>query len=155
MIVDIRKFSLDIYINEFILNSVIKKNWFGRKTDNYWKFLKNTTKEIETNFNAHLFSDLLIYLIDEKKITLGLDEFAAKIAANRSSAVFLIALDDKEKLLFEIYNPDFTSNFLYFCEELNENSKIYTRAEINYTVSNFELIIHEMNEENGLLINIG
>lgn len=107
MIVDVRKFNLDTSINELILNSEIQKKWYGKITDNYWNYLESTTEKINQNFNSHIFSDLLSFIIDEKKIIFGLDQYSNKLSLNRNSAVFLFALDDKEKLLSELSQVNF------------------------------------------------
>ena len=155
MLADIRKFSLDNWINELVDASKIKKNWFGKVTDNYWEYLGKVTTEIKTDFNAHILSDLLTFVIDELKFKEVLGEYSDKLTQNRNSAVFIFILDDKEKLLNEFRKSSFKLRFETFCKELNDNFYSYTVEELNETIRNFEMALTEIDENHSIIINIG
>lgn len=155
MVVDIRKFNLDTSINELILNSEIRKKWYGKIIDSYWNYLESTTENINQNFNSHIFSDLLSFIIDEKKIIFGLNQYSNKLSLNRNSAVFLFALDDKEKLLFELSQVNFLKDFEIYCRKLNDSHYNYQATELFQTTTNFKDIILQMDDNYGLIINIG
>lgn len=155
MIVDIRKFDLDIFIRDLVAASKINKTWYGKITYAYWDYLNKTTTNIDCNFNSHLFSDLMVYLIDKKCLKVGLRDYAEQISKNRNHVVFLLALDDKENISTLINQKDFTDNFEVFCKDLNGFFYNYTRNDINETVQNFKNTLSELDQKFGLILNIG
>ena len=155
MIVDIRKFNLDTPLNELILHSETRKKWYGKIIDNYWNYLEFKTKSIKQNFDSHLFSDLITFIIDEKKILFVLDEYSIKLSQNRNSAVFLLALDDQQKLLAEFSQANFLHDFEIFCRDLNGSYYNYEFNELAQTINNFREIVLKMDEKFGFIINIG
>jgi hypothetical protein len=76
MLVEIRNWDLDSLINKLVDASKIKKTWYGKKIDNYWTYLNETSKPLLIDFDAHIFSDLLTFLLEERAINLGLDNYS-------------------------------------------------------------------------------
>ncbi|WP_131725477.1 MULTISPECIES: hypothetical protein [unclassified Chryseobacterium] len=155
MIVDIRKFDLDSSITDLVKASEIRKTWYGKITDTYWDYLNKTTTNIDCKFYSHLFSDLLVYFIDEKGIKLGLRDYGEQISKNRNHAVFIFALDDKENILNLIKQENFTENFEVFCKDLNGSFYSYTRNDVNETLKNFKNTLSLVDQKIGLILNIG
>lgn len=155
MLVDIRKTDLDGWINELVDASKIKKTWYGKTINNYWTYLNQSTKPIDADFNAYIFSDLLTFLLEELSIKPGLDEYSKRLSENRNSAVFLFALDDRDNLLQQLNRKSFVQDFEIFCKDLNGSYYEYNSNQISETVTKFKEAVAEMNNQYGLIINVG
>lgn len=155
MLVDIRKMDLDNWTNKLVDASKIKKTWYGKTTDDYWTYLNETTHPLTTDFNAHIFCDLLTFLLEGCDINPGLDDYSKRLSENRCSAVFLFALEDKKKLLLHLNKETFVQDFEVFAKDLNGSYYDYNRKQLSETVTRFKEVVSEMDNQYGLIINVG
>ena len=155
MLVEIRKMNLDSWINKLVDVSKIKKTWYGKTIDNYWTYLNETTQPLATDFNAYIFSDLLTFLLEERGIKPGLNDYSHRLSENRGSAVFLFALDDKDNLLQQLNKESFVQDFEIFCKDLNGSYYEYSLGELSETITRFKEAVSEMDNQYGLIVNVG
>lgn len=155
LLVDIRKLDLDSWLNKLVDASKIKKTWYGKTVDNYWTHLNEITLPITTDFNAHIFSDLLTFLLEDCGVAPGLDDYSQRLSAHRGSAVFLFGLGDKGTLLQQLNKPGFLDKFEAFSKALNDAYYDYGRDELSETVTKFTEVVYTMDNQYGLMINVG
>ena len=155
LLVDIRKYNIDNVINDLVDASKIKKNWFGKTTDKYWDYLTETTRSIKTDLNSHIVSDFFVFLIDSKQFKEILGNYTKTLSENRNLFVTLIISDDKEFILNEIDRPDFVSEFEKFCKDLNGEYYEYNFDLLTENVQGIRSVLDEVDDNNGLIINVG
>ncbi|MCB0380122.1 MAG: hypothetical protein KDD24_02620 [Flavobacteriales bacterium] len=154
LIVDIRKYNIDNIINELVEASKTKVNWLGKVTDKYMDYLEETTKYLKTDLNAHIIADFFVYLVDNLKFKEGLNNYSKTLSINRNSFVIILLEDDIESILNKINKSDFISDFENFCKELNGEYYNYNTDLLNETIRKLKSIFDEIDENNGLIINV-
>lgn len=155
LVIDIRKFDIDNLINDLVDASKIKRNWLGKVTDIYWDYLGKATKEIKTDLNAYIIADFFIYLVDKIEFKETLSRYSKTLSDNRNQFVIILLADDKELIKTKICNSDFISDFEIFCKDLNGGYYDYSRDLLNENIEKLKLALDQINEDNGLIINIG
>jgi len=154
LIVDIRKYHLDNLMNDLVNSSQVKKNWWGKKTDTYWEFLKNNFDSIEADLNAHLIADFFVYIIDELKYKEVLSEYTSVIANNRNSFVTLLLPEDRDFLLNVISEEAFFQTFEGFAKKLNGEYYEYNESTLKENFRNLQIVLREITNDHGVLINM-
>lgn len=155
MIVDIRKFHTDMWTNELYDASLIRRKWWGKRIDNYWIYLGNTMQYVDCALDSHIMADFFVYVYEKCAFEEILSEFIAKIASNRGTFVSKLVIEDKISLLNILSSPHFMNDFKLFLKELNGELYSYEDDAINDTIDNFKTALQLIDDENGLLINIG
>lgn len=154
-LVDIRKFTSETSFNELVEASKITKNWWGKKTDNYWPYLSNTAKLIELDLNTNIIIDLFAYIIDDLGYKESHSDYSEELFNNRGSFTSIISFSDKENLLEKLNLYSFFSSFKSYAQELNAEFYDYTDEEIKDNLQKFRVLLTELNSGDFLLISIG
>lgn len=154
LIVDIRKYNIDNIINDLVDASKIKKNWLGKTTDKYWDYLEQTTTYLKTDLNAHLIADFFVYLIDNLKFKEALNNYSKTLSDNRKAFVIILLADDKEFILEKLNNSNFISDFERFCKGLNGEYYDYNTDMLTNNISELRSTFDQVDDNNGLIINM-
>ena len=153
LLIDIRKYNMDNFMNDLINSSKIKKNWYGKRIDNYWSYIEENMIQVNLELNANIISDLFIYFIDKLNFKELLSEYSKILSDNRSCFVIKLIIDDKIFLLDKINSASFIENFEEFCKELNGEYYNYDLNMIKGNINKFKIALEQIDEDNGLLIN--
>ena len=154
LLVDVRTYRLDNLMKRLVEASEIKKKWF-RKTDNYWRYLETASTYVPVDLSVHLMADLFSYIQDKLNYRESLHQYSDRISGNRNSFVILLVANDRDYLLQVIATPYFYSNFKTYVTELNGEYYNYTSIEIEETIEGFITLLSLIDENVGLIINIG
>jgi len=155
LVVNIRKYNINNIINNLIDASKIKKNWLGKVTDKYWDYLEQTTKDLKTDLNAYIITDFFVYLVEKLKFQEGLHIYSKTPSDNRNSFVMILLADDTKFIINKINNSNFISDFESFCKELNGEFYNYNSDLFNENIRKLKSAFNEIDENNGLIINVG
>ena len=155
LIVDVRKYNIDNIINDLVDSSKIKKNWFGKVTDRYWDYLEQTSKNLKTDLNAHVIADFFVYLVDHLKFKEVMNSYSKTLSDNRGAFIMILIADDMEFIINKISTADFISDFEKFCKELNGEFYDYSSDLLHENIKKLKSAFDEIDENNGLIINIG
>ena len=154
LLVDVRKYHLDNLINDLVDSSKIKKGWF-KTTDNYWNYLDTVSNRLPVDLNSHIVADLFVYIHEELKYQEVLHQYTSEISKNRNAFVILLTPQDRELLLKLLLQSSFYLDFKDYALKLNGEYYNYTETEIKETIEKLISLLNVIDEDNGLIVNVG
>ena len=155
ILVDIRKMHGDLFIDKLVDASKVRKKWWGKRVDSYWSYLDHNMGKIDNEIDPGIIADFFVYIFDQLKFKELLENYSAKISANRNAFVLILVIEDRELLLNALAKENFLPSFKIFLKELNGEFYNYEDIKIEQTISDFKTALNLINSEYGLLINIG
>jgi hypothetical protein len=155
MLIDIRKINMEHFLNELVDAAKIRTKWWGKKVDNYWLYLDNNMERVQSEIDPYIISDLFVYVFDKLNYKEKLTDYSAKISTIRKNFFTILIIDDKDFLINSLSENSFLSSFMIFLMEFNGEFYSYEDAVIEETISNFKTVLGLINNEYGLLVNIG
>lgn len=155
LLVDIRKYPADNVLNHLVDSSKVKKTWWGKTTDNYWKYLDENSEAVDNDLNSHLIADLFVYFLNDLNFKEILNSYTKTISDNRNCFVTLLTIDDKDFILNVLNQSDFLNKFESYCKKLNGEFYDYDNKLITQNIETFKIILSKIDNDFGLLITIG
>jgi hypothetical protein len=155
MLVDVRKLSMDHFLNEVVDAAKIKTKWWGKKIDNYWLYLDDNIEKITLDIDPYIMSDFFVYMFEDFSFKEKLTEYSEKISAIRKHFVTILIIDDKDILINALSENAFLASFKIFLKELNGEFYNYQDCEIEKTTNGLKKALNLIDDKYGLLINIG
>lgn len=143
------------FVNDIIDASKIKKNWFGKVTDNYWEYIAEAHIELKSNLDPYIIGDFFTYLSEDLQFKEGLREISNTLSENRNSFIIDLQKPDMDEIMRIVNNLNFHEEFIEFCKDLNEEYYNYTNDSIRQNIAELMSIFDKTNNDFGLYIHIG